>query len=119
MEACASSGGDGEGTPPLRRASRRGFERAAKFLLVTPGRCHGLLTYAPLALQSGDSFSMNIHTFEHAPFEGLGEIEPWIHAGGHRLGRTRFYGNDPLPEPDSVDWLIVMGGPMNVYEYRN
>lgn len=62
---------------------------------------------------------MNVHTFQHVPFEGLGEIEPWMHEHGHRLTPTQFFREDALPDPENVDWLIVMGGPMNVYEYRN
>ena len=55
---------------------------------------------------------MRIHYFQHVPFEGLGSIEDWIRSEGYDLFSTRFYRNDPLPELDRIDWLIVMGGPM-------
>lgn len=59
-----------------------------------------------------------IHWFQHVPFEGLGSIEPWMRAQGHALDCTRLHaGEMPPPEPD-YDWLIVMGGPMNIYEER-
>ncbi|WP_199320302.1 type 1 glutamine amidotransferase [Leptolyngbya sp. FACHB-261] len=34
----------------------------------------------------------------------------------HSLSATRFYSNESLPSAKDIDWLIVMGGPMNVYE---
>ncbi len=61
---------------------------------------------------------MNIHCFQHAPFEGLGKIEEWIHEQGHTLTTTHFHLGEEPPALDSVDWLIVLGGAMNVYEYR-
>ena len=58
---------------------------------------------------------MNVHWLQHVPFEGLGCIEPWGKTRGHRITATRFYKEEPLPPVDCVDWLIVMGGPMNIY----
>jgi len=55
---------------------------------------------------------MKIHYFQHVPFEGLGCIEDWVNANRFGLSATRFYENDPLPEVDRMDWLLVMGGPM-------
>ncbi|MBN2320380.1 MAG: type 1 glutamine amidotransferase [Acidobacteria bacterium] len=59
---------------------------------------------------------MNIHWFQHVPFEGLGCIEIWSERHKHRLSVTRFHQQDPLPTMETFDWLIVMGGPMNIYE---
>ena len=59
---------------------------------------------------------MNIHGLQHVPFEGLGSIEDWIQSGPHLLGTTRLYRNEPLPEIESIDLLVIMGGPMNIYE---
>lgn len=59
---------------------------------------------------------LRIHYFQHVPFEGLGSIEDWARARGHTLTATRLFTDDPLPALDSFDWLIVMGGPMGVYE---
>ena len=59
---------------------------------------------------------MRIHYFQHVPFEGLGCIEDWAKTAGHRIAATRFYLNEPLPNVNDVDWLIVMGGPMNIYD---
>lgn len=59
---------------------------------------------------------MNIHCFQHVPFEGPGSIGDWVLSGAHQLGTTRFYHNEPLPEIENIDLLVVMGGPMNIYE---
>jgi GMP synthase (glutamine-hydrolysing) len=58
---------------------------------------------------------MKIHWFQHVPFEGLGSIEPWLRAAGHALSCTRLHAGE-APPPMDYDWLIVMGGPMNIYE---
>lgn len=63
---------------------------------------------------------MKIHWFQHVPFEGLGSIKGWMLARGHTLSVTRFYdGEVPPASVDGFDWLIVMGGPMNIYQYRD
>jgi len=59
---------------------------------------------------------MKIHCFQHVPFEGLGSIGDWIQSGSHQLGTTRFYRNESLPEIEDIDLLVIMGGPMNIYE---
>ncbi len=59
---------------------------------------------------------LRIHYFQHVPFEGLGCIENWIDEQGHVLSSTKFYQNDSLPALDDIDWLIIMGGPMGVYD---
>ncbi|MDR1941420.1 MAG: type 1 glutamine amidotransferase [Endomicrobium sp.] len=60
--------------------------------------------------------SLKIHCFKHVPFEDLGCIKNWIDAKGHSLSYTEFYKNHSLPKQNEYDWLIVMGGPMGVYE---
>jgi GMP synthase-like glutamine amidotransferase len=57
---------------------------------------------------------LRIHYFQHVPFEGLGNIEEWIRSSGHSLTSTMFYNEMRFPEIDEFDWLIVMGGSMNV-----
>ncbi len=59
---------------------------------------------------------MRIHYLQHVPFEGLGNIENWALSKGHQISDTQLYNNEPLPEPEDFDWLIIMGGPMNIYE---
>lgn len=62
---------------------------------------------------------MRVHWFQHVPFEGLGLIEPWLKARGHGITVTRWWAGEAAPVVDDYDWLIVMGGPMNVYQHRD
>ncbi len=59
---------------------------------------------------------MNIHYLQHVPFEGLGSMEGFFRNAGHCLGRTRLFAGEALPGLNQVDWLIIMGGPMGVYD---
>jgi len=60
---------------------------------------------------------MNVHVLQHVPFEGPGSIEDWCVAGGHSLRVTPLYAPEAaLPAIADVDLLVIMGGPMNVYE---
>ena len=61
---------------------------------------------------------LNIHCLQHVPFEGPAGIGDWIHTRGHQLTTTHLYRGEVLPALESVDWIIVTGGPMNVYEHR-
>jgi len=61
---------------------------------------------------------MRLHVFQHVPFETPGCILPWAERAGASVRRTRFYRGDAPPEPESFDWLIIMGGPMSVYQPR-
>ena len=59
---------------------------------------------------------MRLHYLQHVPFEGLGHIRNWAASKGHGVTCTRLHANDPLPPLMEVDMLVVVGGPMNVYE---
>ncbi|APD07798.1 GMP synthase (glutamine-hydrolyzing) [Flavobacteriaceae bacterium UJ101] len=59
---------------------------------------------------------LKIHCLQHVSYEPLGSIENWIYKNQHTLTYTRFYENDSLPQIDEFDCLIVMGGPMNIYD---
>lgn len=59
---------------------------------------------------------LRIHTLMHVPFEGLGCMEEWISKHNHLLSYTKLYESATLPNINEIDWLIVMGGPMGVYD---
>jgi len=59
---------------------------------------------------------MNIHWLQHVPFEGLGTIEKWAERTGHTLSCTRLFDGDLLPHLDQFGMLVVMGGPMGIYD---
>lgn len=52
----------------------------------------------------------------HVPFEGLGQIRPWLEAGDYSLTEIHLYRDESLPQLEDFDWLIVMGGPMSVHD---
>jgi GMP synthase-like glutamine amidotransferase len=58
---------------------------------------------------------MNVHVFQHVPFEGLGCIEQWLELRAARVVVTRFFEDElPPPSPRGIDMVIAMGGPMSV-----
>lgn len=57
---------------------------------------------------------MQAHYLQHVPFEGLGSIEAWLQQTGYEISSTRFFDSVNLPEIETVDLLVVMGGPMSV-----
>ena len=58
---------------------------------------------------------MTVHYLQHVAFEGLGAIEDWCASRGHAVEATRLFA-EPLPASLEVDLLVVLGGPMNVYQ---
>ncbi len=61
---------------------------------------------------------LKIHCLEHVAYEGLGSIEHWIEINQHSVTFTRFHKNQNLPLLNEIDVLIVMGGPMGIYDYE-
>jgi len=59
---------------------------------------------------------MRVHYLQHVVFEGPASIERWAISRGHTLTATKYYENDVLPTLEPIDCLIILGGPMNVYE---
>jgi GMP synthase-like glutamine amidotransferase len=71
------------------------------------GRCLILVYMTP----------MQIHIFQHVDFEDPGYILDWLSRQGHIISTTKFF--DPvyhLPAPHEIDGLIILGGPMGVYD---
>ncbi len=61
---------------------------------------------------------MRVHYLQHVSFEGIAGIGDWLkekHPAA-KLTRTKLFNNEPLPQVKEIDWLFVMGGPMNIYE---
>jgi len=61
---------------------------------------------------------MRIHTLQHVPFEDAANIAVWARTRGYEVTRTRFYADDELPPVADIDWLVIMGGLMNIYEHQ-
>jgi len=56
------------------------------------------------------------HCLQHVPFEGPVLLESWAQQSGFAVKRSHLYKGDSFPEIESVDFLGILGGPMNVYE---
>jgi GMP synthase-like glutamine amidotransferase len=63
--------------------------------------------------------NMKIQCLQHVSFEGPAEIADWAAANGHELCCTHLYRGEKLPEMETFDCLLVMGGPMSVYDDRD
>jgi GMP synthase-like glutamine amidotransferase len=59
---------------------------------------------------------MNVCWLQHVPFEGNGYIAEWLQDRAHAWDVIRLYDDEPLPELSKVDMLIIMGGPMSIYD---
>ena len=61
--------------------------------------------------------TLRIHYLQHVEFEDAANIVPWAEARGHAVTCTRLHRGEPLPPVDAFDWLVIMGGPMNVCDH--
>ncbi|SPF46329.1 Glutamine amidotransferase class-I [Syntrophobacter sp. SbD1] len=61
---------------------------------------------------------MKLHCIQHVPFEGPANIGDWAENQGWKVSGTHLYRQENLPDHDDLDWLVVMGGPMNIYEEK-
>ena len=59
---------------------------------------------------------MRIHYLKHVPFEGLGCMESMFLELGYQLTHTALYEAENYPDTGDLDWLIIMGGPMGIYD---
>lgn len=62
---------------------------------------------------------MKIHHLQHVPFEGLGSMKPYLENTGHQLTSTHLYEDLAFPAIHDIDCLIIMGGPMGIYDEEN
>jgi GMP synthase-like glutamine amidotransferase len=61
---------------------------------------------------------MEILCLQHVPFEGPAYLETWLARKGIPL-RKLLVPEEPLPDSSHFQAVIVMGGPMNIYQYRD
>ncbi|SHE60592.1 GMP synthase-Glutamine amidotransferase [Fodinibius roseus] len=62
---------------------------------------------------------MKIHYLQHVSFEGPGYIETWAKQRGHELTGTHLFNSETLPAPGDIQALVIMGGPMGVYDEQD
>jgi GMP synthase (glutamine-hydrolysing) len=58
--------------------------------------------------------NVHLHWLQHVPFERPGSILDWAEQRGAELSCTPLYAGGELPQQDTFDVLVVMGGPMGV-----
>lgn len=59
---------------------------------------------------------MRIHSLQHVAFEDIGSLTRDIESRGFTLTTTHWYKGESAPDLSEFDALIVMGGPMGVYD---
>ncbi len=59
---------------------------------------------------------MRIHFIQHVAFESPGFLLEWAEQHAHTISFSRMYEQVNFPAVQDVDLLIIMGGPMGVYE---
>lgn len=60
---------------------------------------------------------MRLCVFQHVAFEGPAAIEAWANKKKFPLQKVRLFAGDKMPALQGFDLLVVMGGPMNIYEH--
>jgi GMP synthase-like glutamine amidotransferase len=71
-----------------------------------------------------------VHYLQHVPFEGPAAIRDWSESRGHTLTGTELFREpstvaasvapehlDAFPALEDIDMLVIVGGPMGVYDY--
>lgn len=59
---------------------------------------------------------MRIHSLQHVPFEDIGSMASDFRARRDSLSTTYWYRGDAAPAVADFDALVVMGGPMGIYD---
>jgi len=59
---------------------------------------------------------MGLYYLQHVPFEDPANIAVWAGKRGHSVSGSALYDGQQIPAPNQFDWLVILGGPMNVYE---
>ena len=63
-----------------------------------------------------DMQTMRAHYLQHVPFEGLGSIKPWFVNEGYEITCSQLYKHCQLPDLNTIDFLVIMGGPMSIHD---
>jgi len=59
---------------------------------------------------------MRVAAITHVPFEGLSLLKNYLDQNRLHLKEFPLYLDSELPKIDEFDWLIIMGGPMSIYD---
>ena len=61
---------------------------------------------------------MNIHVLQHAEWETVGKLDKWFSENKLPYSTTHLYKGENLPKT-KVDFLVIMGGPMGIFDDEN
>lgn len=61
---------------------------------------------------------MKLHFLQHVWFEDLAYIKTWAKHKDIAISGTAFFANEQLPPIHDFDWLVIVGGPMGVYDEK-
>lgn len=59
---------------------------------------------------------MRVHFIQHVSFETPGYLLTWAESNKYSVSYSKVYETAHFPETNLFDLLIVLGGPMNIYE---
>jgi GMP synthase-like glutamine amidotransferase len=59
---------------------------------------------------------MRLHYLQHVPYESPAGILSWAVEKKFAITGTALYEEMPYPPVDAFNFLVIMGGPMNIYE---
>lgn len=62
---------------------------------------------------------LRIHCIQHVPFEGPGAVLDWAAANDAAISYSHLYNGSVLPDLQTLDMLLVMGGPMGIYDVED
>jgi GMP synthase (glutamine-hydrolysing) len=62
---------------------------------------------------------MRFAVLQHESFEGPAQIGTWLTRHGHTLTTHNLYLGERLPSLQKIDGILVLGGGMNIYQYRD
>ncbi len=65
-----------------------------------------------------DAQMKNAHYLQHVPFEDPAALLPWLTQNGYSISSSKLWESTNLPDVHTIDLLIIMGGPMNIYEEK-
>ncbi len=60
--------------------------------------------------------ALRVHVIQQSESTPPGSVLDWLKTRGHAATLVRLYSGDALPTVDETDWLILLGGSMNVDE---
>ncbi|HPP77843.1 type 1 glutamine amidotransferase [Methanospirillum sp.] len=68
-------------------------------------------------VSQSDNAEKKVFALLHAPYEEPCSIAQWFYDRSIPVFNIHLWNGDSLPDPGEVSFLIIMGGPMNIYQH--